>query len=624
MSSVLGDKGTSSQIMQTPQQSGMGVTVPYHPPVVTAPSYMQPPTYDYNTYCRKGPNSPRSDGRHQCYGYSGKQHHYQHGEILAPDPNMITHNTPMLMPGPFLETPEDPTPMRPEPSSEHVRYFSVSHLVSHSTEPRKTSVSSQKDNTATTQSEDKSKEISRSKPGTRKSESKSRTSAGNKNSSQAESHSRRRSPARGSQQSNSGSVSGVMWGNNTNSNKSSSVHKQGHNYSTEALLSSQNYSRGTHRPPANQNYTIMTPNQMYQSNYSSQQMKNYVPNTSFGYTSHDRSGQSSCNTDYNFQLHTQASGSLTYGGNMAYMPTGYPYQNLPSTSTSMLSGDIMAPPHPTGPYPRFHDFQTDQTNFPPNPTFPLALDPQDVCSGGGLMGTATGAMATRAHTDMQLAPTSSVSSSVAYSRSSSNRSSGNGSTTTSISTSNNHIGSNNSGANSKRSRYGDTNMVGGSMGGAANLLEGGALTHISLHSFTPPCDDPSLVHSNLFPTTAPRHQGNFLLGTDNLMPINTPQYPSSSSSSVSSSGGTGAATQLGVGGVTGVTGTRSGSSMVLPPGAPPGHVPFSPIRMMDRQQVNMAPPPVAPHLSSSLSNFNLTSIIPEIDGKVKKSCSSLS
>ncbi|XP_050701339.1 uncharacterized protein LOC126987891 isoform X3 [Eriocheir sinensis] len=49
--------------------------------------------------------------------------------------------------------------------------------------------------------------------------------------------------------------------------------------------------------------------------------------------------------------------------------------------------------------------------------------------------------------------------------------------------------------------------------------------------------------------------------------------------------------------------------------ATPGHVPFSPIRMMDRQQMNMAPPPVAPHLSSSLSNFNLTSIIPEIDGK---------
>ncbi|KAG0719923.1 hypothetical protein GWK47_049483 [Chionoecetes opilio] len=605
VSTVLGDKGAASQVMQPAQQPGMGLTVPYHPPVVTAPSYMQPPTYDYNTYCRKAPNSPRSEARHQCYGYTGKQHHYQHAEILAPDPNMVTHNTPMLMPGSFLETPEDPTPMRPEPSSEHVRYFSVSHLVN-SSEPRKTSVSGQKDNTVAAQPEEKSKELSRSKPGTRKSESKSRTSAGNKNSSQAESHSRRRSPARGSQQSNSGSVPGVMWGN-SNSNKSSSAHKQGHNYSTEALLSSQNYSRGTHRSPANQNYTIMTPNQMYQSNYTPQQMKNYVPNTSFGYTSHDRSGQSSCNTDYNFQLHAQPSGSLTYGGNMAYMPTGYPYQNLPSSSTSMLSGDIMAPPHPTGPYPRFPDFPADQSNFPPNPTFPLSLDPQDVCSGGGLMGATSGAMATRApHTDMQLAPASSVSSSVAYSRSTSNRSSGNGTTTTNL-----QVGSNHSGAN-KRSRYGDTNMVGGSMGGAANLLEGGALSHISLHSFTPPCDDPSLVHSNLFPTTAPRHQGNFLLGTDNLMPINTPQYPSSSSSGTA--GGSGTATHLGVGGVTGVPGTRSGSSVVLPPGAP-GHVPFSPIRMMDRQQVNMAPPPVAPHLSSSLSNFNLTSIIPEIDGK---------
>ncbi|KAK8738015.1 hypothetical protein OTU49_004349, partial [Cherax quadricarinatus] len=66
-------------------------------------------------------------------------------------------------------------------------------------------------------------------------------------------------------------------------------------------------------------------------------------------------------------------------------------------------------------------------------------------------------------------------------------------------------------------------------------------------------------------------------------------------------------------GVAGTSGTRAASSVVLPPGAP-GHVPFSPLRMMDRQQVNMAPP-VAPHLSSSLSNFNLTSIIPEIDGK---------
>ncbi|KAF2356228.1 hypothetical protein FHG87_013019 [Trinorchestia longiramus] len=46
-------------------------------------------------------------------------------------------------------------------------------------------------------------------------------------------------------------------------------------------------------------------------------------------------------------------------------------------------------------------------------------------------------------------------------------------------------------------------------------------------------------------------------------------------------------------------------------------VPFSPLRMMDRQQgavvANMTP---AAQLSSSLSNFNLTSIIPEIDNKV--------
>lgn len=620
VSAVVGDKGTSSQIMQTPQHLGMGVSVPYHPSVVTAPNYVQPPTYDYNSYCRKAPNSPRSDGRHQCYSYSGKQHHYQHGEIFVPDPNVITdprlpYNAPMLMPGPFLDTTEDPTPMRPEPSSDHVRCFSVSHLVSHSSESRKTSVSGQKDNTATTQPEEKSKELQRSKPGTRKSENKSRTSGGNKNSSQIESHSRRRSPARGSQQSNSTSIPSVMWGSH-NSSKSSSAHKQGHNYSTEALLSSQNYSRTTHRSPANQNYPIMAPNQMYQSNYPSQQMKNFVPNASFTYTSHDRSGQSSCNTDYNFQLHTQASGSLTYGSNMTYMPTGYPYQNIPPSSTSMLSGDIMAPPHPTGPYPRFHDFPAEQSNFPPNPTFPLTLDPQDVCGGGGLMGASSGPMTTRtSHADMQLAPTSSVSTSVAFSRSSSNRSSGNVNTTTSISTSINNVGSNNSGSSSKRSRYGDTTMIGGSTGSAANLLEGGALTHISLHSFTPPCDDPSLVPSNLFPSTASRHQGNFLLGTDNLMPINTPQYPSSTTSSGISGGGTGTATQLGVGGVSGVPGTRSGSSVVLPPGATPGHVPFSPIRMMDRQQMNMAPPPVAPHLSSSLSNFNLTSIIPEIDGK---------
>lgn len=152
-------------------------------------------------------------------------------------------------------------------------------------------------------------------------------------------------------------------------------------------------------------------------------------------------------------------------------------------------------------------------------------------------------------------------------------------------------------------------MVSSGMGGSANLLEGGALAHIPLHSFTPPCDDPTLVHSNLVPGTAPRHQSNFLLGPDNLMPINTAQYPGTSTGT--GSGGTG---QLGAGGVAGPPGTRAGSSVVLPPGAPPGHVPFSPLRVMDRQQVNMAPP-TAPHLSSSLSNFNLTSIIPEIDGK---------
>ncbi|ROT85569.1 hypothetical protein C7M84_011640 [Penaeus vannamei] len=612
---VLGDKGTSGQVpgaaMQASHQPGM-VTMPYHPPMVTAPSYMQPPTYDYNAYCRKAPHSPRSEGRHQCYGY-GKQHQYQHGDLLPPDATMmpdprLAHNPPMPMPGPFLETTDEPPPMRPEPASEHVRYFSVSHLVSHSNEPRKTSISGQQKDGSASHTEDKSKDTTRTKSGSRKSESKSRGAGGTKSSSQGDSHSRRRSPARGSQQGNSGSVAPAMW-----SNKSSTVHKQGHNYSAEALLSTQNYGRPTHRPPANQNYPIMAPNQMYQSNYSPQQMKNFVPNTSFGYTSHDRSGQSGCNPDYNFQLHTQASGSLAYGSNMAYMPTGYPYQNLPPSSSSMLSGDIMAPPHPAGPYPRFHEFPTDQSNFPPNPTFPLPLDPQDVCSGGGLMGAASSAMAVRApHSDMQLVPSSSVSSTVAYSRSNSNRSSGNigvsSSVGGSISTSNHTIGSS-SGVSSKRPRYGESNMVSSGMGGSANLLEGGALAHIPLHSFTPPCDDPTLVHSNLFPGTAPRHQSNFLLGPDNLMPINTAQYPGTSTGT--GSGGTG---QLGAGGVAGPPGTRAGSSVVLPPGAPPGHVPFSPLRVMDRQQVNMAPP-TAPHLSSSLSNFNLTSIIPEIDGK---------
>ncbi|KAG7164849.1 hypothetical protein Hamer_G017240 [Homarus americanus] len=611
---VLGDKSTAGQIpgavMQASQQPGM-VSMSYHPPMVTAASYMQPPTYDYNTYCRKMPHSPRSEGRHQCYGY-GKQHQYHHGELLPPDPTMmpdprLPHNPPMPISGPFIEATEDHTPMRPEPSSEHVRYFSVSHLVSHSSEPRKGSVSGQQKESTTSLSDDKSKDSPRSKSGSRKSESKARGTGGTKNSSQTDSHSRRRSPGRGSQQGNSGSVPTAMW-----VNKSSSAHKQGHNYSTEALLSTQNYGRATHRPPANQNYPIMTPNQMYQTNYTPQQMKNFVPNTSFGYTGHDRSGQTGCNPDYNFQLHTQSSGSLAYGGNMAYMPTSYPYQNLPPSSSSMLSGDIMAPPHPAGPYPRFHEFPADQSNFPPNPTFPLPLDPQDMCSGGGLMGAASGAMAVRPpHADMQLVPSSSVSSSVTYSRSTSNRSSGNIGASTSVggsisSTTNHGIGSS-SGISSKRPRYGDTNMVGGGMGGSTNLLEGGALSHISLHSFTPPCDDPSLVHSNLFPGTSARHQGNFLLGHDNLMPINTAQYPGTSSGT-----GTGGTSQLGTG-VTGPPGTRTGSSVVLPPGAP-GHVPFSPLRMMDRQQVNMAPP-VAPHLSSSLSNFNLTSIIPEIDGK---------
>ncbi|KAK3887843.1 hypothetical protein Pcinc_008068 [Petrolisthes cinctipes] len=612
---VLSDKSITGQVpggvMQASQQPGMAA-MPYHTPIVTAPSYMQPPTYDYNTYCRKPTHSPRSDSRHQCFGY-GKQQQYQHGELLHPDPNMITdprlpQNPVMPMPGPFLETADEHTSMRPEPASEHVQYFSVRNLVSHSSEPRKGSISGQQKENTVSQPEDKSKDTPRNKSGSRKSESKSRGAGGNKNSSQAESNSRRRSPARGSQQGNSGSAPTVMWGNKT------SVHKQGHNYSAEALLSSQNYGRTTHRTPTNQNYSIMATNQMYQSNYSPQQMKNFVPNTSFGYPSHDRSGQSGCNPDYNFQLHTQASGSLAYGGNMAYMATGYPYQNLPSSSSSMLSGDIMAPPHPAGAYPRFHDFPADQSNFPPNPTFPLPLDPQDMCSGGGLMGAAGTTMTVRPpHTDMQLVPASSVPSSLPYSRSNSNRTSGNNGTSTSvvssISSSNNHGAVTYTGANSKRPRYGDTNMVGGGMSSSANLLEGSALAHISLHSFTPPCEDSTLVHSNLFPATTPRHQGNFLLGADNLVPINTGQYPSSSSTGTVSSG-----SQLGGGGVAPPSGTRSGASVVLPPGGPPGHVPFSPLRMMDRQQVNMAPP-AAPHLSSSLSNFNLTSIIPEIDGK---------
>lgn len=197
-------------------------------------------------------------------------------------------------------------------------------------------------------------------------------------------------------------------------------------------------------------------------------------------------------------------------------------------------------------------------------------------------------------------------------------------------------------------------MMSGMGGSSGNLLEGGALAHISIHSFTPPCDENTLVHNNLFPATGgvsgARHQSNFLLGpTENMssiMPGIAPpghhQYSgggsSTNSNSLSSSSGAlmagaaaGGGTQvptLAAANVTGGPGTQrsgAGAAMVLGPSAapppPPGHMNFSPMppRMMhDRQQMTTpltGAPTAPPHLSSSLSNFNLTSIIPDIDRK---------
>ncbi|CAL4175365.1 unnamed protein product [Meganyctiphanes norvegica] len=608
-----------------------------YPMVSGGSGYMQTPTYEYNSYnCsprKSNPHSPRSDNRHQCYGY--KQHQYQHSDLLPADPMMtdeqsqrIQHSAPMPNMN-FMEVSDEPITMRSETSSDPVRYFSVSHLVSHSNETRnKTSGNQQKEST-NSPDEKSNKESPRSKSSSRKSDtSKSRGNTSKSSNTQGDipTHSRRRSPGRGSQNLNSIGPLPTMWGNKP----MVSSHKQSHNYSTEALLSTQNYGRSVHRPPPpvpNQNYPIMAHNQMYQTNYSPQQMKNFVPNAAtFGYTSHDRN-QGGCNTDYNFQLHAaQPSGTLAYGGNMAYMPTGYPYQNLQCSSSSMLSSDIMMP-HTS--YPRFHDFQTDQTNFPPNPAFPLPFEPQDMSGGSGLMGSGS-TMPIKAptqHHEMAQLAVGNVSSSagVPYSRSNNTRNSS--------STSSHSSASTNSG--SKRARYGDTttsNMMSGmGPGSSGNLLEGGALAHISIHSFTPPCDDSTLVHSNLFPPAgvSSRHQSNFLLGTENMstvMPgINAPgHHHCPESSSVTSNSSSTSGVMAGAPGgnqLPGVTanvpgGTQRSGVMVLGSAAPPpGHMTFSPLRMMDRQQMAPLPAPSAPHLSSSLSNFNLTSIIPDIDSK---------
>ena len=629
---IVGDVTTGMQNVnnnnnKAQQPSGLMQHTGYQhhfPPIVSASYIQPPPTLDYSSYYRKPtPHSPRGDMRHQqCYNYKQPNSQYQlpGTEISDPSATAIVGGTSST--NTFMDSNVDEISSvgrgvvdNSVGSSDHVRSFSVSQLVSHCSESRKTSISSSnsKDNSGNNHSEEKIKDT-RTKSGNRKSENKSRSNTSGSTSSSSnnnkssnnqgmDNNSRRRSPARGggsnasvgsgSNNSNNtlqgGSSISPMWGNSKSNSIAVVGHKQNHNYSTEALLSTHHHHTYAGRAPGPsyrtssggnnstpQNYIMggNHPAQMYQTGGASvpPQMKNLGHDGSFmGYP-----GQGNCNPNYNLQLHPQPAppGSFTYGGNMPppcppYMTPGYPYhpQNLPPpTSGGMFSGDI------SGHYPRLCDFP-DQTNFPPTnpPAFPpLPLDPQDMCGGGGssMGGHPTPSMGGHTRTHGHQRPI---------------HAGGQGTSSAGVSSTNTL----HSGGSSKRGRYphtSDGNMTGG-------ILEGPPAPplahHLPLHSFTPPCDD-----SNPLVPPGSLRQSQFL---DQLI---TPQYPHPSSQG--SSGGTVVASS---------SGTRT---------APLLGAPASSLRMMERhhQQVSTPGGPLPPPLSSSsLSNFNLTSIIPEIDGK---------
>lgn len=531
----------------------VGHNVLLHQSPMSSSGYEQ--SFDYNPYYNKKNLSPRGESRHHCYAYKHTPNFQQ--DVLAE--GGPTASNPIMSPM-YMDSNED-LPMRDseEQASDHVRGFSVSHLVSAYNDSRKPSHTNLKETV-----EDKHKDSA--KKSLRK-DSKSRALGSNlaKNGSHSN-DARRRSPARSMSHHQNSAV--AMW----NSSKASNQ-KQYHNYSAEALISTQNYSRNSQRQSSNQNYHFMSHNQMYQGPYAAQQMRNLVQNPSFGYPGPDRTGF--CNPDYNLQLHSQTSAPLHYTPNVPYMSYSS-YQNIPQSSSNQLPSDLMSSSH-SAPYSRLHDIN-DHSNFPPNASFPLPLDSQDMYGSASV---------TSGHVRMTRNDASISLSS--YSKANSTKAS--------------NMSSNNSGnPTEKRPRYSDA-MIAPEMMTSTNFLEGTALSHISLHSFTPPCEDQTIMHSNFFAGT-PRTQNNFLLAADNF----GAQYSSSNSNSGYPTIGGSINNPLSDNDTIGMGPGTKASAM------PSHHMPpFNPIR----QQMNMAPPvPAGSHLSSSLSNFNLTSIFPEIDGKV--------
>ncbi|XP_018018465.1 uncharacterized threonine-rich GPI-anchored glycoprotein PJ4664.02 [Hyalella azteca] len=326
-----------------------------------------PSAFDYSgsLYNRRHPTSPRGDSRH-CYASStyAKDQQLQNYQLDNQSAlNDLSGVSSYLL---------DDGPDERENLTDPVRYFSVTHLVSQNT--------TRKQSTNSTKSEDKKSDKTTKLISAKKTESKSRGKT------VAATDSRRRSPGR----SHVSSQQAVMW---HSSKQSSSGLSKTPNYSTEAILSSQNYMRSAAvaapPQPINHNYTIGMTQNVYQYPH---QMKNFSQNTSvpFGYSSSSNNPTDACTPDYNFQLH-QAAGPLGYASNVSYMAPTYPYQ-APSSS-GMLSSDLMTgshpPPPPPPPYPRFHEFPSDQNSFPPNPSFPFAFDTQDMCGGSsGAVGNA--------------------------------------------------------------------------------------------------------------------------------------------------------------------------------------------------------------------------------------------
>ena len=308
-------------------------------------SYLQPSDYSGPVYNKRASAlSPRGDSR-QCY--SSVYKHNQQYQQIEDQQNMVdlSNINNYLLEG----TGNDDR----EVQTDHSRYFSVSHLVSQGP-PRKQAQHTK---------EEKKIEKGGKSSAVKKTENKLR-SKGN-----PMPDNRRRSPARlvNPQQS--------MWNGNKSSMGQTQKH---HNYTAEALLSNQNYTRGmASSQTVNQNYPIMAPQNAYQYPH---QVKHFTQNANipFGYSS-STNNIDGCSSDYNFQLHQPGTG-LGYASNMPYMAHSYPYQS--SNSSAMLPSDLMAGTHAPPPYPRFHDF-SDQNSFTSNPSFPFPFEPQEMCPTNG-------------------------------------------------------------------------------------------------------------------------------------------------------------------------------------------------------------------------------------------------